>query len=55
MSAPDSHSRHDIRNASFEDFVAFLFAHEAVPFPRDKNLGPFPWYWSLRSTTILNP
>jgi hypothetical protein len=48
MSEPGSYSRHDIRNASFEDFVTFLFDHEVVPVPRDKNAGPFPWYWSVR-------
>ena len=30
MSERDSSSRHDIRNASFEDFVGFLFEHEVV-------------------------
>ena len=47
MSELDSCSRHDIRDASFEDFVRFLFDHQVVPFPRDKNIGPFPWYRRL--------
>jgi hypothetical protein len=47
MSALGSYSRHDIRHVSFEDFVAFLFDHDVVPVPRDKNAGPFPWYWSV--------
>ena len=35
----DAPSRYDIRDASFEDFVAFLFAHDVVPSPGN------PWYW----------
>ena len=34
-----SASRYDIWAASFEDFVAFLFAHDVVPSPEN------PWYW----------
>jgi hypothetical protein len=34
-----SASRYDIREASFEDFVAFLFAHDVVPSSEN------PWYW----------
>ena len=30
MSEPDSYAPHDIRNASFEDFISFLFDHEVV-------------------------
>jgi hypothetical protein len=47
MSDPGSYSRQDIRHISFEDFVSFLFDHDVVPVPRDKNAGLFPWYWSV--------
>lgn len=42
------YSQHDIRGASFEEFVDFLFAREVVPTPEDINVGPFPSYWPLR-------
>ena len=38
MSEPDPDSQHDLSEASFEDFVGFLFDHE---------VGPFPWYWRV--------
>jgi hypothetical protein len=44
----DGYSQHDIREASFEEFVAFLFDHDVVPDPEDINVGPFPWYWHAK-------
>src|SRR5262245_50200850 len=43
----DGYSQHDVRGASFEEFVDFLFAREVVPTPDDINVGPFPWYWRV--------
>jgi hypothetical protein len=47
LDLPEGYSQHDIREASFEDFVTFLFDHEVVPVPEDINVGPVPWYWQV--------
>jgi hypothetical protein len=42
----DAYERHDIRTASFDEFVDFLFDHDVVPIPHDaKERGP--WYWRV--------
>ena len=45
----DGHEHHDIRGASFEDFVEFLFDHDVVPTPRQQN-DVEPWYWRVEVT-----
>jgi hypothetical protein len=44
----NGYSQHGIREASFEEFVTFLFDHVVVPHPQDMNVGPFPWYWRAK-------
>jgi hypothetical protein len=43
MSEPREH--YDITDATFDEFVEFMFDREVVPFPEDVNAGPGPWYW----------
>jgi hypothetical protein len=40
-------SRHDLRRASFEEFVDFMFDHEVVPVPDDIEADACPWYWNV--------
>jgi nitrate reductase assembly molybdenum cofactor insertion protein NarJ len=41
----DGYKRYEITNASFEEFVNFLFDQQVVPIPDDaKLLGP--WYYN---------
>ena len=49
----DDYSQHDIREASFEEFVSFLFDQEVIPDPRDPTVGPCPWYY--RANVEYNP
>lgn len=46
----DSYTQYDIRGASFEEFVVFLFDHKVVPVPRNGNKEPNPWYWNAEVT-----
>jgi hypothetical protein len=41
----DSYTHYNIVDASFEEFVAFLFDHEVIPIPRNGANEPIPWYW----------
>ena len=41
------YTQYDIRNASFDEFVDFLFDHEVVSIPRSAETGPGPWYWAV--------
>lgn len=40
----DGYTSYDLTEASYDDFVQFLFAHEVIPFPKEKR-EPGPWYW----------
>jgi hypothetical protein len=40
----DAYEQYDIRSASFDEFVDFLFDHDVVPTPSDPK-EPGPWYW----------
>lgn len=40
----DGYTSYDLTEASYDDFVKFLFAHESIPFPQEKG-DPEPWYW----------
>jgi hypothetical protein len=37
---------YDLRRASFDEFVDFLFDRPVVPIPENINVQPGPWYWS---------
>jgi hypothetical protein len=43
MDTPYEH--YDLRGASFDDFVVFMFDREVVPLPQGVNAGRGPWYW----------
>ena len=45
----DGHKYYDLTNASFEEFVNFLFDQEVVPVSSDPNL-PEPWYFCAEVT-----
>ena len=41
----------DLRTASFEEFVEFLFAREVIPSPRYGSDDPEPWYYGAGALT----
>lgn len=41
----DGYTRYDLRGASFDEFVDFLFGREVVPTPPGATEEPEPWYW----------
>lgn len=45
----DGYKRYEITNASFEEFVNFLFDQQVVPIPDDAKL-PGPWYYNAEVT-----
>jgi hypothetical protein len=42
------YDHYDITNASFEDFVAFLFDHDVVPVANESAQKQDPWYWRAK-------
>src|SRR3989344_4576876 len=41
----DDYDQYDLRNATFGEFVGFLFDRDVVPIPMQGNGSPKPWYW----------
>ncbi|MFN3988049.1 MAG: hypothetical protein ACK4KV_21380 [Rhodocyclaceae bacterium] len=37
--------QYDLSQATFEEFVTFLFDHEVMSLPPAGSVGPEPWYW----------
>jgi len=46
----DRYRQYDIRAASFDEFIEFLFDHDVVPIPRHSTGEPEPWYWHVMVT-----
>ncbi|HVK54635.1 MAG TPA: hypothetical protein VM532_06365 [Burkholderiales bacterium] len=46
----DGYIQYNITDASFEEFVAFLFNHEVIPVPKNGKKEPEPWYWKAEVT-----
>ncbi len=49
----DGYEQYDIRKATFDEFVIFLFDREVIPIPPSGSGGPEPWYW--HAEVIFDP
>lgn len=49
----DDYDPYDLRNATFGEFVGFLFDREVVPISMQENGAPKPWYW--RAEVAFDP
>ncbi len=42
----EKNTRYNIIDATYDEFIAFLFDHEVIPIPEDiQSGGPEPWHW----------
>ncbi len=49
----DDYDQYDLRNATFREFVSFLFDRDVVPIPMQGNGSTKPWYW--RAEVAFDP
>ncbi len=41
----DGYDQYDLRKATFEEFLTFLFDRDVIPIPANGSGAPEPWYW----------
>jgi hypothetical protein len=46
----DGYTQYNLRNATFEEFVDFLFDREVIPTPVERTADGEPWYWRAEVT-----
>lgn len=48
----EGYTQYNILDATFDDFIGFLFDHDVIPDPDDPENDPVPWYWEAEVVFI---